>query len=271
VRWSPSSASSERADIAARGVRRLLAGLIAAGIVVVTAAGVTYIVASRAPAPVSVSHVIDRFRSASPGPTARSSAMGPAPAAGVYLYATTGSERVSAGDVTHTYPRTTTLSVTRGGCGLDVRWDALAGRWQEWHLCPVDGGWQLSSYVDAHKFLYLQDIHRYTCTGGAWSLSATTTVTCDTGTSRATSVTRRVGTEDLAVGSVRVRTTHLHVEQSSTGASTSTGSLDLWLAASTGLPVRARSSVEGAQRVLGQTVTYREAVTFSLTSLTRRR
>jgi hypothetical protein len=68
-----------------------------------------------------------------------------------------------------------------------------------------------------------------------------------------------------------VRTTQLHVEQTSTGASTSSGTLDLWLMASTRLPVRARSSVEGAQHVLGQTVTYRESVTFSLKSLTPRR
>ena len=254
-----------------RGGRWLLPGLIAAGTVVVAAVGVTYVVAARAPAPVSVPNVIEHFRAATPSPTAHSSALPPAPAAGVYLYATAGSERVSAGGVQHTYPKTTTLSVTHGGCGLDVRWDALAGRWQEWHLCPVDGGWQLKTFVDSHKFLYLQDIHRYVCTGGAWSLSATTTVTCDTGTTRATSVTSQVGTEDLLVGGTRVRTTHLHVEQRSTGASTSSGSIELWLSVSNGLPVRATSSVNGAQRVLGQTVTYREQVTFSLDSLTPKR
>lgn len=251
--------------------RRLVAGLIASGALLVVAVGVAVIVAHRAPAPVSVNHVLDRFRTASPAPTTTASALPPAPAAGVYLYATTGSERVSVGDVKHTYPKTTTLSVTRGGCGLDVRWDALAGRWQEWHLCPVAGAWQLKTYVDAHKFLYLQDIHRYTCSGGAWSFSETTTVTCDTGTSRATSVTRRVGNEDVDIAGVRVQTTHLHIEQSSTGASTSSGTMDLWLLTPTGLPARAVTDVTGAQRVLGQTVTYRETATYTLESLTPRR
>lgn len=234
------------------------------------AAGVADIIATRAPAPVSVSHVLDRFRTASPSPTTRASALPPAPAAGVYLYATSGSERVSAGGVQHTYPKTTTVTVTHGGCGLDVRWDALAGRWQEWHLCPVGGGWRLTSYVDAHKFLYLQDIHRYTCSGGAWSVSETTTVTCDTGTSRATSVTRRVGTEDVDVAGTPEHTIHLHIEQSSTGVSTSSGSLELWLLPS-GLPARAVTNVRGEQRVLGQTVTYRETATYTLESLTPRR
>ena len=47
--------------------------------------------------------------------------------------------------------------------------------------------------------------------------------------------------------------------------------MDLWLVTATGLPARAQTQVEGSQHVLGQLVTYHEAATYTLTSLTPRR
>ena len=255
-----------------RHASRLLPGIIGVGAVLVATAGVSFVIAAAPPAPVSVRHVVDRFRTTDPSASPRPGGLPAGPAAGVYLYATTGGERVSVGGVAHTYPKTTTLSVTYSGCGLDVRWDALSGRSQEWRFCPADGQWRLQDYVDMHKFLYLQDVHRYTCTGGAWTLTqATATVVCDTGTSRATSAISRVGSEVVSVQGTRVPVTHLHITQSATGASLSSGSLDLWLASSSGLPVRAQTVVTGSQTVLGQRVTYRETATYRLESLTPRR
>jgi len=94
---------------------------------------------------------------------------------------------------------------------------------------------------------------------------------CDTATGKATSVISVVGTENMRVGSAQVPTTHVHMDQTATGTSTSKGSIDLWLVTASGLPARAQTQQEGSQHVLGQVVTYHEAATFTLLSLTPRR
>ena len=247
----------------------LLVGTLGAALVAGT--GITYLVLSRPPAPVSVPDVIHHYRSAHPTPEPMPSGGLRAPKAGVYVYATTGTESISTG-LKHTYPKQTTLTVTNAGCGLRVRWDALEGRWQQWQLCPSGDGWRLASYVDAHKFLYLQDTHRYRCTGDPWSMSSrTVTVSCDTGKSVLTSTARVVGREVLTVGSAAVETVHVHIDQRATGASTSSGSVELWLRASSGLPIREVIHGTGSQVVLGGRITYRESAIFELTSVQPRR
>jgi hypothetical protein len=200
---------------------------------------------TRPPAPVSVSDVVDRFRTAEPtGGTYG----GDGPARGVYVYATTGWERISAGDVTHHYPARTTLSVTDSACGLRIRWDALAGRWAQWDICRTATGWRLQRYVDAHKFLYMQDMHRYTCSGYP-------VVVCRTDTGVLTSTV-----ETVSPG-------HLRITQEATGKSVSTGVVEVWMS-SIGLPRRVVVEDTGAQTVLGSRITYTESATFTLTSTT---
>lgn len=250
--------------------RRLLLTLGAIGTVLVAGTGIAYLVLSRPPAPVSIPDVIHHYRSTHPSPEAVPSGRLPAPRPGVYIYATTGRESISTG-AAHTYPPRTTLTVTNAGCGFRARWDALDGRWQQWQLCATANGWRLTSFVDSHKFLYLQDVHRYRCTGGPWTMSAPVVTTCDTGKSVLTSTARVVGHEKLAVGTATVSTVHVQIEQRATGSSLSTGSVELWLRASSGLPIREEIHDTGSQVVLGSTITYRESATFALESLRPRR
>lgn len=76
------------------------------------------------------------------------------PAPGVYRYATTGHEYIDAlGGTTHDYPVETTLTVTEEGCGVHLRWDFLAERYEEWNLCIVDGVIALQpTAVQFHEF-----------------------------------------------------------------------------------------------------------------------
>lgn len=202
---------------------------------------------TRPPKPVSVSDVVHKFRSAQPS----GSADGDGPARGVYVYATTGGERVSVGNLSHHYPARTTLSVTDTTCGLRIRWDALAGRWAQWDFCRTATGWRLQRYVDAHKFLTRQDIHDYTCSGYP-------VVVCRTDTGVLTS---RV--ETVSVG-------HVRITQKATGKSVSDGVIEVWTMA-TGLPQRVVVDNHGAQTVYGIRVNYSESATFTLTSTTPRR
>lgn len=76
------------------------------------------------------------------------------PAPGVYLYATEGREHVTAlGGTEHVYPAETTLTVTPDGCGVHLRWDLLAERYEEWNLCVAGGAVVLQpTGVQFHQF-----------------------------------------------------------------------------------------------------------------------
>jgi hypothetical protein len=243
-----------------RRPRRWLLVVLSVATVVAVVLGVGLWWIRRPPAPVSVSDVVDRFRSMAPESPG---APGGGPRPGVYLYATTGSERVSAGNVTHDYPRRTTLTVTRSACGIDARWDALSGRWSRWQLCRTAEGWRLQRYVDVHKFLYLQDVHEYSCAGFP-------EVVCRYDAGVLTSRVERIGTERFPVDGHAVEATHLRVVQSATGKSTSSGTVELWVLDS-GLPARVTVEDTGSQVVLGSRVTYEEQATLDLVSTIPRR
>jgi hypothetical protein len=227
--------------------RRWWLWVLATLVALVAVAGVVVWRITRPPAPVSVSDAVDRYRTAEP--SAAADARGPA--RGVYVYATTGSERISAGNITHHYPARTTLTVTDSTCGLRIRWDALAGRWAQWDLCATPNGWQLRHYVDAHKFLYRQDVHDYACSGYP-------VIVCRTDSGVLTSTVEQVSAS------------HVRITQEATGASVSTGVIEAWILPS-GLPQRVVVENHGAQTVLGARITYTESARFTLTSSTPRR
>lgn len=255
----------------ARPRRRWLRWSLGVALVVALTGGFVIWWELRPPKPVSVNDVVDRYRHERQSPPPTGPLAGPAP--GVYLYATTGSERISFGNISHRYPDRTTLTVSAAGCGLRVRWDALAGRWQRWQLCPTATGWRLDHYTDVHKFLYLEDVHDYTCSGDPWRLDATAdlTVVCRYSGGVLTSVVHRVGVEQRTLAGRAVDTVHLRVTQQATGKSLSQGTLELWLLPTTGLPVHVEAHSSGSQETLGSHISYREAATFDLVSATPRR
>jgi hypothetical protein len=215
---------------------------------------------------ISVDRAVDAFRDAQPTPSVPPAALSTGPPPGVYVYATSGSEGVSAG-VTHTYPAETTLTVTAAGCGLQVRWDALDERWMQWQLCAADEGWRLESIVDLHKFLHVADRQELECDPDAL-LRAPGTFTCRGGDTAQAWRLAEVGTEAQQVGAETVEAQHVRATSSNTGPARNEGTIDLWLHPETGLPVRVVVRNRGSSEVLGATVTYEEDATFTLTSLT---
>jgi hypothetical protein len=76
------------------------------------------------------------------------------PVPGVYRYTTSGKEGIDAlGGTEHVYPAETTITVTEDGCGVRLRWDLLAERYEEWHVCIVDARVTLApDGVQFHEF-----------------------------------------------------------------------------------------------------------------------
>lgn len=63
---------------------------------------------------------------------------------GVYRYITTGNERIDVlGGAQHDFPAETTITVTHSGCGVQLRWDLLRERYEEYHLCGTPDGIEL--------------------------------------------------------------------------------------------------------------------------------
>ncbi len=142
--------------------RGILIGLGAVAAVALSAGAVWRLVLREQVEPASVDEAVARFREAAlRGDT-------PIPA-GVYLYATTGTESISAlGGRRHRYPARSTLTVTSGGCGMQLRWDVLRTRRTTWEVCPEGGGQRLAAWVEAHNFVGRDDVTTWRCDGTAW-------------------------------------------------------------------------------------------------------
>lgn len=215
---------------------------------------------------VSVSAVVEKFRNGQPSDK-RAVVAGPRP--GVYVYATKGSEHVSAGNIGHTYPDKTTLTVTATGCGLALRWDALDERWMQWQLCRSPQGWRMRGYTDFHHFLYRSDRRDYACPAEPMMVSSggASMIRCTTDGVTASTRVRVMGHRVLTIDGVRVHATHVGIALSAHGKSVSHGHADLWLSDKRSLPLLMKVVNHGSQEALGTHVRYDENVVLRLTSM----
>ena len=249
--------------------------VVAGAAVVVAAAGlaaVRWVVLRDSAAPASLGDVLARYRDA----TAAGST--PAPA-GVYRYATTGSESVSAlGGTTHRYPPRSTITVTEAPCGMALRWDALRTRSVTWRVCaaPAGGGGQrLAGWSERHQFFGQDDATDWTCPDAAWlpagGAGGARPYRCDGGDTVQRGTLRVVGTETLDVGGVRVRAVHVLIEQDDHGAARGGIREERWLEHRTGLPLRLRYRVRSVNDSPIGDVTFTERYDLRLLSLDPRR
>ena len=197
--------------------------------------------------------------------------------AGVYVYVTDGSERTDAlGGVTHRYPRTSTITVTRAPCGVRLRWDVLRGRSTTWTVCTGASDWAERTRYERHTFFGVTDETTYTCDGTPFRPAGdrpdtTFTVECSTGKAKESGPGRSVGLETERVGARLVPTVHLRTTTSFSGDTTGTATYDFWLARDTGLPVGIDMVSRTTSGSLIGDVHYEERVSLRLDSLVPRR
>jgi hypothetical protein len=128
-------------------------------------------------------------------------------------------------------------------------------------LCVRSNGWRLVTYMDVHKFLYLEDVHSFSCDAPAPTATGSTTTCRGSGT---------VLTSTLQLLDTNSGLRHIRIVQHGIGKSKSDGTIDAWLLPS-GLPQRLDITDHGSQTVLGSVVTYDENASFTLTSTSPRR
>jgi len=246
------------------------AGAAVAGGAAVCVLGAWWFLLRDVARPASVGDAVAAYRRDAAGATR-------AMPAGVYLYATSGSERTDAlGGVTHRYPRTSTVTVTAAPCGIRLRWDVLRGRSTTWWVCTGAGNWSERSRSERHTFFGVTDRTTYVCKRTpfrpAGDRPATAfVVDCSTGKATERGRGRVVGRETVSVGDTRVPTVHLRTETSFSGETTGTATYDFWLARKNGMPVRVTMLSRTTSGSLIGDVHYDERVSLRLTSLVPRR
>jgi hypothetical protein len=215
--------------------------------------------------------------SAAPVTTAATTTTAPArpvqPAPGVYRYTTIGGDGVDAlGGASHTYPATTTITVTSSGDCTTQRWTAAEERWDETTTCTVPGGVTMTSFVQFHRFFGGDDTDTDTCEGGQprpvdAPPGATWQVRCTIGEQVDVFTGTVVGTEQATVGGSPVTVEHVVVTVDD-GDTRDSQRTETWYLAGTDLVVRRVSDIQTTEpSVLGD-VHYTEHFEISLDSLT---
>ena len=204
--------------------------------------------------PASVTAALRLFREENPSPTGDE---------GVYLYDTTGGESLDVlGGVTHRYPATTTIALTRAGCGARLRWQALTERSTTWVLCRSPHGIVERSSDEVHNFFGKVDRTSYRCT------NARGTFTCVSPHGRELGVAVDLGRETITVGDKRVDTVHIRTTAQISGGDRGTETVDWWFAPNTAAPVRiAFSSRTSRKEPIIGAAHYREHAELRLASL----
>jgi len=156
--------------------------LIGVGVVIAAALLIVrLIVLNDTVTPLTTDEALDRYRSSTvPAPVLETTTTVAAevqtlPMTGVYRYTTVGRESINALDgAEHIYPDETTITYTAIGCGVEMRWDALLERHDEWNLCVTDAGIELQpSGHSYHVFFGQEEIEPIECDRSVVLISVT--------------------------------------------------------------------------------------------------
>lgn len=250
--------------------RALALAAVGVGAVALAGIGAWYFALRDVAEPASVEDAVTTFREEGGG------AASPVPE-GVYVYRTEGLEKTDAlTGVTHRYPRHSTITVTGDPCGVRMRWDVLEGRSTTWTYCLTAEGWEIASQAERHTFFGRTERTTYACTETpvrpAGDRPGTSfPVSCATGSSEERGAGHVVGRETVQVAGRPVETVHLRKRTSFSGEIRGRATHDVWLARTSGVPVRLVMVSQTTNDSPVGDVHYDEDVSLRLVSLAPRR
>jgi len=159
----------------------------------------------------------------------------PFPATGVYTFETRGYESTDAlAGQRHDYPKETSLTIRRDGCGWISRWQPLNERWEESEICEHTSGSEMAHYTMYHEFFHKGQREVFACPGGlVQRVNARPgdrwTFTCASDQSKAVSRVSVVSVDTVVVGGRSVRAVHMRYEITASGADSGTLLQDRWI------------------------------------------
>jgi hypothetical protein len=192
---------------------------------------------------------------------------------GVYVYATKGSESINAlGGATHDYPAKTSITAIAVPCGMQYQWSALEGRSTTWTFCTNSTGIELRISDERHSFFNLSDHAVYRCENRYLirrkPLPEATPFSCRSDRNLEVGTVRVIGAGSIDVGGQRVRALRVRNELTIRTRDSGTETIDWWLDAANGLPLRVTLQSRTSRKMWVGRVQYREDFSLRLLSLT---
>lgn len=193
---------------------------------------------------------------------------------GVYVYATKGSESISAlGGATHAYPAKTTITAVKVPCGMQYQWAALEGRSTSWTFCSTAAGIELRISDERHTFFGQGDRAVYRCSGRLLipkkpTATAVNLFSCRSDRNLEVGTARVLGRSTMEIGLQRVRAIRVSTDLTIRTRDSGNEWVDWWLDASNGLPLRVTLRSRTSREMWIGRVQYREDFSLRLLSLT---
>ena len=193
------------------------------------------------------------------------------PPAGVYAYATTGTESLDLlTGIDRDYPVETGVVVTTTACGVDLSWQPYLERTYTIELCRTGSDVTVAGYTNAYEFFGQPEQRRLTCQPGlAWVPTAGSVIeaTCEgDGVSE-----RRVETasaDSIVVDGERRSVVRVVIETTTSGSTEGTTHEELWLDSVSGLLLRLQRSVSNRTSTAVGSAEYDEQVVLQMSVLT---
>jgi hypothetical protein len=194
------------------------------------------------------------------------------PSPGSYSYATSGYEQLSISGTRRDFPPQTSIDVARTGCGESDTWTPSSQHSETVDVCPVAGGLHVVSDTATISFYGRATTQTFTCSDKSFipvttgSPGETWKFTCSgSGTTASETVTYE-GVEDVTVGGALVRTVHVRLGETISGAESGTGQTDYWFT-SDATVAKQVSTVSATRNTAFGPVTYTSSYTLELKSL----
>jgi hypothetical protein len=195
-------------------------------------------------------------------------------APGTYSYTTRGFERLKAVfSSSHRYPRSSTVTIAREGCGFTERWEPRPERTSEWRFCVAGRRWRLAVLLDDHEFFGQLVRQRFICRGPfvprptVVAVGFRWTDRCRGAGSRVTVRYTVVRKQTLRVGGKRVRTVLVRARAQLHGRIDGLNLYESWLSRADGLLVQRDVTSDTAIDTPFGKVTDRERYSLRLRSL----
>jgi hypothetical protein len=193
-----------------------------------------------------------------------------APTLGAYSYVTTGGDKTNLPGTSHTYPATTTVRISKAGCGVDQTWTPDSDHSETQRLCIVHNRVHLASYSTSLTFFGQHIKQNFSCAKNAYIYSpelrpgSSWSFTCTTNGAKVVQQIKAVGFANIDVGKTQVRTIHLTVNTKISGGDSGTSTQSYWIATRR-RPIMVRNTAQIAAKQGG--ITYSENYTIQLKSL----
>jgi hypothetical protein len=259
-----------RSRMSRRPAGLLLVGFATVAAVALAGVGVWRFALRDTAEPASVDEALHRFRE-------QAADHGGRIPSGVYVYATTGFEFVSAlGGSRHPYPARSTITITQGPCGVELRWAVLTTRSNTLTVCSEGDALRLSRWSEEHEFFGRTDRTDWRCDGTAWlppdpSPGSTSRWRCRASDSTQDGTVAVVAADTVLVGADRIPAVHLRVVAREAGGARGPVVEERWLEPETGLPLRIVYRVRTQNPSPIGEVTFEERYDLRLLSLEPRR